>query len=87
MVNHVYRRWRCDVCELLLGKWFAEESVTWHCDEEWREAYIKLSKEDYRNSTQWKRPLLGRPHLLGAPFYAFLRGCLDLENQGMQYVG
>ena len=56
MVNHVYKRWRCDVCELLLGKWFRcpddakgrrywEESVTWRCDEEWREAYIKLSKE------------------------------------------
>ena len=22
MVNHVYKRWRCDVCDLLLGKWF-----------------------------------------------------------------
>ena len=40
------------------GRRYWEESVTWRCDEEWREANIKLSKEDYRNSTQ-KRPLLG----------------------------
>ena len=31
------------------------------CDEEWREAHIKLSKEDHQNSTQWKRPLPGQP--------------------------
>ena len=28
-----------------------EESVTWRCDELWRDEHIKLSKEDYRNST------------------------------------
>ena len=49
-----------------------EESATWRCVEVWREAYIKLSKEDYRNSTQWKRPLPGRPTYWERLFYAFL---------------
>ena len=31
------------------------------CDEEWREAHIKLSKEDDQNSTQRKRPHPGQP--------------------------
>ena len=39
------------------GRRYWQESVTWRCDEMWRDEYIKLSKEDYRNSTQWKRPL------------------------------
>ena len=34
------------------GRRYWEESVTWRCDEKWREAHIKLSKEDYRNSTR-----------------------------------
>ena len=34
------------------GPRYWEESVTWRCDEMWRDEYIKLSKEDYRNSTQ-----------------------------------
>ena len=50
------------------GRRYWEESVTWRCDELWRDEYIKLSKEDYRNSTQWKRPLPGRPELLGTAF-------------------
>ena len=54
------------------GRRYWEESVTWRCDELWRDEYIKLSKEDYRNSTQWTRPLPGRPNLLGVPFHAFL---------------
>ena len=66
---------------------YRKESATWRCDEEWREAYIKLSKEDYRHSTQWKRTLPGRPTSWEQPFYAFLWGCLDFETQGMQYVG
>ena len=37
------------------GRRYWEESVTWRCDELWRDEYIKLSKEDCRNSTQWKR--------------------------------
>ena len=44
------------------GRRYWKESVTWRCDEMWRDEYIKLSKEDYRNSTQWKRPLPGRPN-------------------------
>ena len=46
--------------------------MTWRCDELWRDEYIKLSKEDYRNSTQWKRPLLGRPISWERPFTRFL---------------
>ena len=49
-----------------------EESVTWRCDEMWRDEYIKLSKEDYRNSTQWKTSSSWQTELLGTPFYAFL---------------
>ena len=45
--------------------------MTWRCDEEWREAYIELSKDDYRNSTQWKRPLLGRATYWERPFMRF----------------
>ena len=44
------------------GRRYWEESVTWRCDELWRDEFVKLSKEDYRNSTQWKRPLPGRPN-------------------------
>ena len=36
------------------GRRYREESVTWRCDEMWRDEYIKASKDDYRNSTQWK---------------------------------
>ena len=43
------------------GRRYWEESVAWRCDEMWRDDYIKLSEEDYRNSAQWKRPLPGRP--------------------------
>ena len=39
------------------GRRYSEESVMWRCDEMWRDDYIKLSKEDYRNSTQWTHPL------------------------------
>ena len=49
-----------------------EESATWRCDELWRDEYIKLSKEDYRNSTQWKRLLPGRPNYWERPFTRFL---------------
>ena len=54
------------------GRCYWEESVTWRCDELWRDEYIKLSKEDYRNSTQWKRPLPGRPNEWERPFTRFL---------------
>ena len=49
-----------------------EESVTRRFDEMWRDEYIKLSKEDYRNSTQWKRPIPGRPNYWERPFTRFL---------------
>ena len=48
------------------------ESVTWRCDEMWRDENIKLSKEDCRNSTQWKRPLPGRPNYWERPSMRFL---------------
>ena len=54
------------------GRRYWEESVTWRCDEMWRDEYIKLSKEDYWNSTQWKRPLPGRPNCWERPFTRFL---------------
>ena len=54
------------------GRRYWEESVTWRCDEMWRDDYIKLSKEDYRNSTQWKRPFPGRPTYWERPFTRFL---------------
>ena len=54
------------------GRRYWEESVTWRCDELWRDKYIKLSKEDYRNSTQWKRLSPWQTELLGASFHAFL---------------
>ena len=54
------------------GRRYWEESVTWRCDEMWRDDYIKLSEEDYRNSTQWKRPLPGRPNYWERPFTRFL---------------
>ena len=54
------------------GRRYWEESVTWRCDELWRDEYIRLSKEDYRNSTQWKRPLPGRPNYWERPFTRFL---------------
>ena len=54
------------------GRRYWEESVTWRFDEMWRDDYIKLSKEDYRNSTQWKRLFPGRPTNWERPFTRFL---------------
>ena len=54
------------------GRRYWEESVTWRCDEMWRDEYIKLSQEDYRNNTQWKRPLPGRPNYWKRPLTRFL---------------
>ena len=54
------------------GRRYWEESVTWRCDELWRDEHIKLSEEDYRNSTQWKRPFIGRPNYWERPFTRFL---------------
>ena len=54
------------------GRRYWEESVTWRCDEMWRDEYIKLSKEDYRNSTQWKRLFPGRPNYWERPFARFV---------------
>ena len=57
--------------------------MTWRCDECWKEAYAKLTKEDYHNTTQWKRPLTGRCTYWEMPFTRFfgdawipkLKGC------------
>ena len=68
------------------GRRYWEESVTWRCDEMWRDEYIKLSKEDYRTSTQWKRPLPGRPNYWERPFHVFLGRRLDTETEGLQNV-
>ena len=38
------------------GRGYWEESVTWRCDEMWRNEYIKLSKEDYWNSMAVETP-------------------------------
>ena len=54
------------------GRRYWEESVTWRCDEMSRDEYIKQSKEDYRNSTQWKRFLPDRPNFSERPFTRFL---------------
>ena len=54
------------------GRRYWEESVTWRCDELWRDEHIKLAKEDYRNSTQWKRPHPGKPNYRERPFTRFL---------------
>ena len=50
------------------GRRYWEQSVTWRCEELWRDEYIRLSKEDYRNNTQGKRPLPGRPNNWEHPF-------------------
>ena len=55
-----------------VGRRYWEEAVTWRCDELWREAYVKLSKEDYHNGTQWKRPHPGRCAYWELPFTRFL---------------
>ena len=64
------------------GRRYWEESVTWRCDEMWRDENIKLSDEDYRNSTQWKRLLPGRPNYWERPF-TFLGRRLDTETEGL----
>ena len=65
------------------GRRYLEESVTWRCDEMWRDEYIKLSKEDYRNSTQWETSSPRQTELLGASFHAFLGRRLDTETEGL----
>ena len=49
-----------------------EESMTWRCDELRGDERMKLSKKDCRNSTQWKRPLPGRPNYWERLFNASL---------------
>ena len=53
------------------GRRYWEEVVTWRCDGHWKEAYVKLSKEDYSNSMQWKRPHTGRCTYWEIPFTRF----------------
>ena len=45
--------------------------MTWRCEEQWKEAYANLAKEDYSNTTQWKRPLTGRCTYWEMPFTRF----------------
>ena len=49
-----------------------EESVNWRCDDEWRRSYIKLTRDDPRNSTKWKRRLPGRATFSERPFTRLL---------------
>ena len=65
------------------GRRYWEESVTWRRDEMWRDENIKLSKEDYRNSTQWKTSSSWQTELLGAFFHAFFGRRLDTEAEGL----
>ena len=53
------------------GRRYWEEIVTWRCDKNWKEDYVKLSKEDYSNSLQWKRPQTGRCTYWELPFARF----------------
>ena len=53
------------------GRRYWEEIVTWRCDKNWKDAYVKLSKEDYSNSMQWKRPQTGRCTYWELPFSRF----------------
>ena len=68
------------------GRRYWEESATWRCDKIWRDEYIKLAKEDYRNSIQRKRPHPGRPNYRERPFTRFLGDALDTETEGLQHV-
>ena len=34
------------------GRRYWAESTAWRCDVEWREAYVKLMKDDPRNNTK-----------------------------------
>ena len=56
------------------------------CDEMWRDEYIKLSKEDYRNSHAVETSFPRQSELLGASFHAFLGRRLDTETDGLQNV-
>ena len=49
-----------------------EESVNWRCDDEWRKSYIKLTRDDPRKSTKWKRRLPGRATYWERPFTRLL---------------
>ena len=64
------------------GRRYWEESIAWRCDDEWREAYVKLMQDDPRNNTKWKRPPR-TCHLLGTTVHATSWRCLDHENQGL----
>ena len=52
-------------------------------DELWRDEYNKLSKEDYRNSSQWKRFLPGRPNYWERPFTRFLGDAWIPKAEGL----
>ena len=56
------------------GRRYWEEVTTWRCDEHWKEAYANLTKEDYSNTTQWKRPHPGRCIYWEMPFTRFFFG-------------
>ena len=67
-----------------MGRRYWEEAVTWRCDGLWGEAYVKMSKEDYHNGTQWKKTSPWKMCLLGAALYAFLGRCRDPKTEGLQ---
>ena len=53
------------------GRRYWEEVVTWRCDELWKEAFANLAKEDYSNTTPWRRPHTGRCTYWEMPFTRF----------------
>ena len=55
-----------------MGRRYWEESVAWRCDDDWREAYKSLTREDHRNTTKWKRPHPGRSSYWERPFTRLL---------------
>ena len=54
------------------GRRYWEESVTWRCDELWRDEYIKLSKRGLSQQHAVETSSSWQTDLLGTPFYAFL---------------
>ena len=68
------------------GRRYWEESVTWRCDEMRRDDYIKLSKEDYRNSTAVETPFPSRPTYWERPFTRFLGDAWIPKTEGLQHV-
>ena len=59
--------------------------MAWRCDEEWREAYVKLTKDE--KQCKMEAPIDRTCNVWGTTLYAIAWRCLNAESKGLQKLG